>query len=137
MTANELRIGNYLKTDNSTEHFEDVIIVESIQHNGINITDGHGNSSQTEFEWDFLKSVPLTEKWLLKFGFAKDKNGFFTKVFNKHGEEFIISNYGSINGSEKGFVANEDFRFKRIKHVHQLQNLYSALTGEELILKSE
>lgn len=115
-------IGNYLKTDNSTPHFIDVVKVESIQHDGINITDSDGNSYATEFEWDFLDSIPLTEKWLFRFGYINLNNKYFTI----QGHLIWICN-DLFMCDKNGIV---------LKYVHQLQNLYFALNSKELILNN-
>lgn len=74
------------------------------------------------------KPIPLTEEWLLKFGFVK-KNGY--------GLVFLFGNlFYSVETKEYFMFQYHDLRIK-IKHVHQLQNIYFALTSEELILKSE
>jgi hypothetical protein len=69
--------------------------------------------------------IPLTEEWLLKFGFLKEgEHG----VCIAYGEwEIITENktYFMVHESSKGFVLP-------LFEVHQLQNLYHALTGEEL-----
>jgi len=76
--------------------------------------------------------IPLTEEWLFRFGFH-NKSQTTDYYFNLG--SFIIGGTGkrlfpSIHG-ESGLEAfgNET------KYVHQLQNLYNALTGEELTLK--
>ena len=72
-----------------------------------------------------LKPIPLTEEWLFKFG--------FDNKFNK----------GKINIIPKGRLGYKNGRTyfnswtileKQPDYVHELQNLYFALTGEELTL---
>jgi hypothetical protein len=76
---------------------------------------------------DWIKPIPLTEEWLLKFGFSKkvdyllQKRGF-SICFEKHGD--IFECFLESIGIE-------------IEYVHQLQNLYFALTNEELILTNQ
>lgn len=78
------------------------------------------------------KPIPLTEEWLLKFGFKKVGINFELNS--------IVIWYSSY---EKCFVwrfmnVGEDADRKvRLDYLHQLQNLYFALTGEELTIKSE
>ena len=78
------------------------------------------------------KPIPLTEEWLLKLGFSSNKHGY---VFNM----FRIKKY--VTGFFYGYIPiflddiDEDIDDVEIKYVHQLQNLYFALTGEELKLK--
>ncbi len=63
--------------------------------------------------------VPLTEQWLKDFGFKKS-----LRTWRKFGCIFHITQYG------KFFINKLNLE---IKYVHQLQNLYFALTGNELI----
>ena len=72
------------------------------------------------------KPIPLTEEILLKCRFKK-KNGYKFVLHNSH---FSLVMIDSIN--------REDYAFSHynlwvnLEHVHQLQNLYFALTGQEL-----
>ena len=110
MKAEELRIGNYV--DGKKRYEEQYIEVESIDYEQINI---HFRS----YYFIDLNAIPLTKDWLLKFNF---------QYLNNH---YIIAGLviWEINGvflcDKNGIV---------IKYVHQIQNLYFALTGEELIL---
>jgi len=73
---------------------------------------------------DFKEPIPLTEEWLEKFGFEySDLNGDsgLWKI-----PPFQI--YGKYNQ----FIY--DYRLD-VNYVHQLQNLFYCLTGEELIIK--
>jgi hypothetical protein len=71
-------------------------------------------------EWSHVEPIPLTEEWLVKFGFKP-----LVKDWQIKG---LI-----IHARKRGFVVNN--RIPILKTVHQLQNLYFALTGEELTLK--
>jgi len=66
--------------------------------------------------------IPLTEEWLKRFGF-ENTSSFGTEYYDK-GKLVICQ--------EDGLDYIEDLTNVNIKHVHQLQNLYHALTGEEL-----
>jgi hypothetical protein len=71
------------------------------------------------------KPIPLTEERLLKFGFEKDVTEYNTCWFLNHVYIWFVD----------GEYINElDLP---IKYVHQLQNLYFALKGEELTLKED
>ena len=115
MEAKELRIGNW-------------VIINTpfcMDYNAMHDT-------YIDNDWDELKPMPLTEEWLVKFGFENmsETTDYYFKL-----NDFIIGGwrktlYPSING-ESGLEA---FGIE-IKYVHQLQNLYFALTGEELIIK--
>jgi len=75
-----------------------------------------------------FKPIPLTEEWLLKFGFESDWSGWSHKdvyfELGVSGDKYI----NMVNGGEY----NHGVPFE---HVHQLQNLFFALTGEELTIK--
>lgn len=77
------------------------------------------------------RPIPLTEEWLLKLGFEKTLNQYRieTNVNTRNGNNvpFIILD---IDGFEY-----DDLRLQtKIKYVNHLQNLYFALTGEELTI---
>ena len=119
MEAKELRIGNYVLDRGNKliliDHWEYKDKISSRRENIFH--------PLTEFV-DYLKPIPLTEEWLVKFGFDK-LEGWDDMYYFQIGD-FQIYEY-NVSGYEF-----DDFS---IKHVHQLQNLYFALTNEELIIK--
>ena len=121
MKANDFRLGNLY-------HFEDVsgMVVERVDYIENEMVDWN--------HLDLIHPIPLTEEWLLRFGFTitkktKEGNEIWTFMGDEHKFEIeqII-----------GFYLYDNMCFgTEIKHVHQLQNLYFALCGEELILKEQ
>ena len=107
--ANELRLGNWLTNFVGTD-----FKVNQIPISGM---------------FPHPKPIPLTEEWLLKFGFEKTKHtGYYDKKwlsgdFFFDGKKLLVITEGLIDGD-----------FIDIKFVHQLQNLYFCLTGEELTI---
>ena len=77
------------------------------------------------------KPIPITEEWLLKLGFEERKNLIFTYSFPNKKYAYTI-----FGDNEDGFSITLLYKIE-IKYVHQLQNLYFALTGEELTIKNE
>jgi hypothetical protein len=74
-----------------------------------------------------IEPIPLTEEWLLKFGFHLDPY-----------KNFELNNININRLNFKLTIFEDDDRYDipiKTKYVHQLQNLYFALTGEELIIK--
>ena len=73
---------------------------------------------------DNLTPIPLTEEWLLKFGFVKNLTGFYEK-----GRLTYRPDYGwqILSQWVKDWVG-----VAPILYVHQLQNLFYSLCGEEL-----
>lgn len=128
MEANELRIGNYVMASYGDDNFK-VEKVTAVLNYGINqYYDG------AEFMLDYIKPIPLTEELLVKMGGMTTNDSTWL--------DFIISSHTpfvSYNHADKCFyfhtAALEDkFSFK-VLYLHQLQNLYFALTGEELVIK--
>ena len=81
--------------------------------------------------------IPLTEEWLERLGVAVvslDGYGPFIDARDKkigkweenRGWEYVVGTGGTNDGGEWSYVTSE------VKYVHQLQNLFFALTGEEL-----
>lgn len=156
MEATELRIGNFVLVDNAKSHpnllNEPVIVVginkkyeKDFQNSNATISfeiDKYNGGSQFN---EFIKPIELTEEWILKLGFLKYDfmNGFFIKCNNKHLMiQFynldILIFYTKVCSDSKGHKMNGRDYFlgkKQINNVHQLQNLYFALTGKELTIK--
>ena len=103
MKASELRLGN---------------LCQNKQGNVIHINVNHLIILSYGIENEF-KPIPLTEEWLLRFGFEITRNFQTKDRFQTHKQDGII-------WFEYGYIVVE------LKHVHQLQNLYFALTGQEL-----
>lgn len=113
--ASELRIGNFV---------EYPLIGGQQIRNGADIDSVYGDAGM---------AVPLTEEWLIKLGFTIDKDGCYLlqnlrKSFSISPSEDNCLVYGHDIGVTWHLIRNS------IDYVHQLQNLYFALTGEELIM---
>ena len=68
-----------------------------------------------------IEPIPLTEYWLIRMGFVNGEKEHFS--FTKNMELRILGSEADYNG----------IWFGRLESVHQLQNLYFALTGEDEI----
>lgn len=113
MKAQELRIGNLVKNLYTGNNIEvDAFII-------------------SEFDLH-LQPIPLSEEWLIKFGFQKTI-GSQTTYYRKEGFNFLVhaENNHSIEMTWS-LSYNNEYDNGYIHFVHQLQNLYFALTGEEL-----
>lgn len=76
---------------------------------------------------DLKEGIPLTEWWLKKMGFIDHKT-FWSQTWGTNG--VVIITYSQVYGSFMYQLAQSVD--KTISTVHQLQNLFFALTGEEL-----
>lgn len=131
MKASDLRLGNYL-IDEDGEIFK----VCSIFLNHPLYKDcvfGENNLVSCIYT---IKPISLTEEWLLKFGFIKDDNGNYWIDLQTHYLELVSSNEHYypvyVQVPEMSHEEEQRVSMNRIVYVHQLQNLYFALTGKEL-----
>lgn len=123
MRSNEFRLGNLY-------HFEDVsgMVVERVDYIENNMVDVN--------PMDLIHPIPLTEEWLLKFGFEKSTFGSSTMFFSNNDSFGYIEEQAYRCNDNYGYCLNDEkMWFLEIKYVHQLQNLFFALTGEELTIQ--
>lgn len=122
MKAAELRIGNLVQSK-----INGLSIVEQLG-SSLNLNYVGGRSLNGQYWENSYLPIQLTEEWLIKLGFEKTDNKFKLDNFRFHVEK--PCNYD-------GFIFCENYRVitDKIHHVHQLQNLFWILTGEELKLK--
>ena len=128
MIPGELRIGNW---------YNSVKFGNSVQCELVDLYDLCANSegaySHPPIDKMFTP-IPLTEEWLKKFGFKPYKpggNGFrLGKMVI-----YVLPLCNEVEYDSIDFEARTNI-MTNIKYVHQLQNLYFALTGEELTIKS-
>ena len=119
MDAKELRIGSIIKPWLNKHNG---IIKDSIE---FIIVDGK-DLIDIIYEGSKVEPIQISEEWLLKFGFET----FGNKIYNSYHEGFDFEFYYSNSGGCWNFKLDE--KELDIKHVHQLQNLYFALTNKEL-----
>ena len=118
--ATELRIGNYIDCKYTGEGFIINGDFDAVEVNMSHLEDIEFGS--IEFEY---KPIQLTEEWLIKFGFHKYADEYWSNG------NIQIPLMDKIGGGELLLSPYKNYALE-IKHVHQLQNLYFALTGEEL-----
>lgn len=125
MKATELRILNFVNYPNWYNNETDVeFMVRELYYDDdkIGLTNG---LIVTQTYLEYIKAIPLTNEWLLKFGFEKHNHVIDGVIYINKGLRISETFMTSFRG---GFIG-------RIKHVHQLQNLYFALCNEELTIK--
>jgi hypothetical protein len=115
MKANELRIGNWIESKGKQI---EVTCVDILNYWN---TECYG-----------VEPIPLTEEWLIKFGvnvgFLDFDSPKLTMSVN------LDAKNGGYNELQIATSGTSDLIIE-CNYVHQLQNLYFALTGEELTLK--
>lgn len=114
LEAKDLRIGNYIAEYECEPYF--FAIEQITKYVGSELWVVYRNGSIKVKE---PTPIPLTEQWLIDFGFKQreDCEGWFLNG--------IVYYNGLLSETQK----------YSIQYVHQLQNLFFALTNEELTLK--
>ena len=123
MNANELRINNWVGW-NGPSHYENAL-VSAISKDEIFFKCGDSGLINE------IEPIPLTEEWLLKFGFEK----IIGKIDIYEKDRLRI--WLGSRGRSLCYLIEEDttsahYIPNSIEYVHQIQNLYFALFGKEL-----
>jgi hypothetical protein len=123
ISENDFRVGNLFYGNYETEEDEKIhsVICNIL---GYDPFDSHFWVENKEGIEDFcsFQKIPITEEWILKLGFIKDEILEFYR--NDKSNSTIIIDYD--------FICLLGYSHVKIKYVHQLQNLYYALTQREL-----
>lgn len=130
INASELRIGNWIKDEETGKYYQveqlrlrvgsELWVVYSIEKNTV-------YSKQ-------VQPIPLTPEILEKCRFKNIGDVYWISISNLKCElQFEIYATDYVNVLRGNFC---DLILDKIKHLHQLQNLYFCLTGEELIFNN-
>lgn len=118
--AQELRIGN------AVNFMEDgtTFIVTEISANGIAVKN---DSEETWIELDQFSGIPLSPEILEKSGFSNVRDVHWCVPNREPSKSFEVCLW-----SDHVSYTMSNTHDRELKYVHELQNLYFALTGEEL-----
>jgi hypothetical protein len=124
LQSKDLRIGNLVKSVITNQDYK-------MDTWGLRVIEDGNYQNSYNTETRVFNPITITEEWLLKFGFLKDFSGIYRfwkfECYDYLKDEDCIRIY---------FGGDEDNPIE-ITYIHELQNLYFALTGEELELKNE
>jgi hypothetical protein len=136
IAANDLRIGNWvLFNKTSFDYPSDLHPITGISKYGIYTI------YRSPISFDKIHPISLSPEILDKCGFEKETpDNKYGEVYKKEGFNFIIRkvDFGIYPKSTFGyaFELSDDKNWATIKskieHLHQLQNLYYCLVGQEL-----
>jgi hypothetical protein len=127
MKANELRIGSLIYFDG---HIIGTITQIKDTVARVKYLIGKDDERQAFVEYDRIEGIPLTEEWLERLGFKK--------INHIHDSDYFLHSLVKIAIYPNGMVTlRGSAGWNRIHFVHQLQNLYFALTGQEITLKDK
>lgn len=144
MESLDLRIRNYVQKDG--------VVCQVLQINGVLHSDyeafatvrlnNYGNTFDDNIFIAMLESIPITNEWLLKFGFVQEKNSNdFIITLRPEDTSLNLGENDDETGfyvllcqkDEDGFTGHDTIQmFHDLKYVHELQNLYYTLTRKEL-----
>lgn len=118
--ANDLRIGNLVNY-----HTEQMDIIAQ----PINVGQIKWAEDDIEFFNLVHSPIPITDEWLLRMGFEKLPHSFTCDIFHlTEWDDYPLNWCVAMNKNNAVIVL-------KLKYIHQLQNFYHALTGEELTIK--
>lgn len=144
--ASELRIGNKVIYNNIVYQVLGIVLTDvkntSYQYS-ITLVNPHQPTINVDSE--LIEPISLTEEILLKYGSTKhhdEKTGYDYMHLHVQGSSFRDSSHIRFDINDdgtivwNGWIWNENqihfFVPNEVKYLHQLQNLYFALTGKEL-----
>lgn len=116
MKANELRVGNWYK-QLSTGYFTQVSLFLL------------GEIADDESYLDYIQPIPTTPEILEKSGFVKDNNSHYGGYLIPISD---VENIRIIKDESGWHWPIYGYRKANVHFLHQLQNLYFSLVGEEL-----
>lgn len=126
--AKDLRIGNLAQQINRNDNNYTVKEITPMDIVGQHQCDVSG--------YELFVGIPINEEWLLRAWFEKRRSDNGLHIWD-NGRIELNHNFevSLFDGRPDG---NETKSFDIIvKYVHQLQNLFAALTGEELEIKEK
>jgi len=121
MEAKGLMVGNYLKKDGIIVKIDARSIFDMFNDN-------------LKYE-----PIPLTEDWLVKFGYKRyESDGVVGFEYSNPEEKTVWYEKGRYSivqwGSNTPFYFSSNLLRVELQYVHQLQNLYFAISGKELTI---
>lgn len=154
MEAKNIRIGNYVWVDNKEYHFKllnKTMVVcgmdklcdsekGRVQINHLNYKENITLPAVAQFD-KYIKPIPLNEDWLKDLGFEyRLENGGNLPCYkmNIRGNLYTVARWGTDkhNLAEwQMWIESRDVC--RVQYVHELQNVFFAITRTELQLKNE
>lgn len=135
MLINELRVGNLVWNDYSGQMTVCAIWANQ-QPQCVDLVK-EKNLPSGRYVIADIKSIPLTEEWLVKLGFDNIGGCYNLSRLKELGHifgDFAVSKYDDTQ--MRVWRGDRYIGICHIQYVHQLQNLYWCLCGEELQIQN-
>ncbi|TYP89439.1 hypothetical protein BC792_12740 [Sphingobacterium allocomposti] len=123
--ATELRLGNYVNLNDGSEH-DKIRQISGIEHKIVYTLIKGCRFAQVHQSFDRIYPIPLTEEIIIKCGFERSE-------YNDYRHPILFGTLTLYEGVAELHIS--DMYSVWVNNLHQLQNLYFALTGEELEVK--
>ena len=122
MNENELRLGNY------------VMIHDYAKGNRQQVVEELGVCQVNLLHNEYCTPIPITKEWLLNFGFERVRD---TSLYTKQTIEIdgTFEDYMEYNLEFKQVNLSYEMCSIPLQYVHELQNIYFALSKKELTIK--
>lgn len=131
MNTQELRLGNIIKVVEGDRQCTVIGIKPGAIRVNLEVVKGHFVTDEAEL----FSGIPLNEGWFIRFGFEEKKENTGPPI-NEELTSFVLSGYEfSKDTGGYWYLCGYNWNTKRFKCVHQLQNIFFAIAGEELTLK--
>lgn len=152
MTSAELRIGNLVEGVYAKALGETTVgVVCSIHKQSAHVLWSH-EMEELSYAYNAIAPIPLTEEWLIKLGFVvesieqwKSLNTGVSRMVKKYQpadtysfEEpkitiSVVLDYNGLGIRRIGIYGHPSLRLCDLKYVHELQNAFYLLMGEDLV----
>lgn len=118
MNASELRIGNFVELTCEGHEDEPDLVIWGIE-----------DYEYYDYRMNDINPIPITEEWLVKCGFEKR----IDRIIQPSEIHYVLGKFILLE-SVRGFVLCDIGIHIVVLYLHQLQNLYFALTNTELTI---
>ena len=139
MESKDLRIGNFVNLNRTNTCVE----VKAVFSDGVNIQNQPplDINKNMNVSINSVSPIPLTEEWLNKFSLMKkylenpfEEGGYDLDEKGNRWYHWVDGGLFNLEIQTNGEIWFEVYScYRHIQYVHELQNLYHALNGKELV----
>lgn len=131
MDKNQFRLGNLIGFDDYSD-----VTFEIIELTSEHLTGAGGKNDTWINAYVSIVPIPITNEWLEKFGFVPQNESSHLRYLGQSYSQCIQLNHTDETTYHLYIcskVEDQEVFLGTINYVHELQNLYFSLTGEEIL----